>query len=154
MEDFRKTTFTCPVHTLAAYCPTMAERDCFRLPLLADFSGTSTVGLKLAKDMIRLSNNLLLTSCPSIKGRIRSLCDFMRRFNVATMVTKGLSDYLAIQAFVTDTTHQFLKGFIISNNLDRLSTLYDMTHNFSKGDEMENNRAKLSIPTPHSSNPP
>lgn len=51
----------------------------------------------------------------------KHLYDFMKRFNTITMIMKGVSDDLAIQAFMVGTTHQFLQFHIISNLPSKLS---------------------------------
>lgn len=58
----------------------------------------------------------------------------LQEFNAATMITKGVSNVLAIQAFMSETTPQFLPFHIISNPQEKLSQFYGIVHRFTEGD--------------------
>ncbi|KAH1130582.1 hypothetical protein J1N35_001960 [Gossypium stocksii] len=53
----------------------------------------------------------------------QSLRDFIHCFKVATMTTKGVSNDLAIQDFITCMTHYFLKYHIVRNLPEKLHVI-------------------------------
>lgn len=67
---------------------------------------------------------------------------FMKRFNATTMITKGLSDDLTIQAFMAKTIYKFLLFHIINNPSSKLSQFNKMVHPFTEGDQIDIDRAK------------
>lgn len=58
------------------------------------------------------------------------------------MITKGVSNALAIQAFLVRTTHKFFLFHLIGNLPEQLSQLYKMVHRFTKGDQIDIDQVK------------
>lgn len=67
----------------------------------------------------------------------------MKRFNVATMITKGIFNALAIQALLAGTTHKFLRLHRMGNPPKKLSQLYEKVYRFTEGDRLDIDQAKL-----------
>ncbi|KAH1092066.1 hypothetical protein J1N35_019323 [Gossypium stocksii] len=79
-------------------------------------------------------------------GTSESLRDYVCKFNVATMITKGVIDEWAIQAFIIETTHQYLIYIYIGNTPSKLLILHEMVHKLLKGDEVRNVHVDSSAP--------
>ncbi|KAH1083594.1 hypothetical protein J1N35_023355 [Gossypium stocksii] len=71
-----------------------------------------------------------------------SFCDFIKRINVFTTITKGVSNALAIQAFLVRTTHKFFLFHLIGNLPEQLFQLYKTVHRSAKGDQIDIGQVK------------
>ncbi|KAK8313263.1 hypothetical protein V6Z12_D01G097100 [Gossypium hirsutum] len=59
------------------------------------------------------------------QNRGKPLREYIRHFNIATMVTKNLSDEWAIQAFISGAEHEYLKYALTNEKPDKLHSLYE-----------------------------